>query len=170
MVSSDFFSSLMMLCYCVLHVLRHSVHWNCCTEEMRSLLGLLEVEGSLARIHRFNSWNLKEASHESFVFVSSTSGIWRKFRTQASFQHIQLLEFEGSLARIHRFNSWTLKEASHESFFFVSSTSGLKEVSHASFVSTYSTLGIWRKPRTNSSLQLLEFEGSPRKLRFRLFN
>ena len=73
MVPGDFFSSLMMLCYCVLHVLRHSVHWNCCTEEMRSLLDLLEVEGSLARklrFHLFNSWNLKEASHESFVFMN----------------------------------------------------------------------------------------------------
>ena len=81
MVSGDFFSSLMMLCYCVLHVLRYSVHWNCCTEEMRSLLDLLEVEGSLARnrrFHLFNSWNWKETSHESFVFVSSTSGILRR--------------------------------------------------------------------------------------------
>ena len=40
MVPGDFFSSLMMLCYCVLHVLRHFVHWNCCIEEMRSLLEL----------------------------------------------------------------------------------------------------------------------------------
>ena len=72
MVPGDFFSSLMMLCYCVLHVLRHFVHWNCCIEEMRSLLELLEFEGSLARKLRFqlfNSWNLKEASHESFVFM-----------------------------------------------------------------------------------------------------
>ena len=104
MVSGDFFSSLMMLCYCPLYVLRHSVHWNCCTEEMRSLLDLLEVEGSLARKLRFpslqlveiersfarklrfnifNSWNLKEASHESFVFISSTLGIRRKPCTKA---------------------------------------------------------------------------------------
>ena len=46
MVSGDFFSSLMLLCYCVLHVLRHFVHWNCCIEEMRSLLDLLEFEGA----------------------------------------------------------------------------------------------------------------------------
>ena len=77
-VSGDFFSSLMMLCYCVLHVLRYSVHWNCCTEEMRSLLDLLEVEGSLARnrrFHLFNSWNLKEASHESFVFMNHAANL-----------------------------------------------------------------------------------------------
>ena len=30
MVPGDFFSSLMMLCYCVLHVLRHFVHGDCC--------------------------------------------------------------------------------------------------------------------------------------------
>ena len=30
MVPGDFFSSLMLLCYCVLHVLRHFVYWNCC--------------------------------------------------------------------------------------------------------------------------------------------
>ena len=124
MVSGDFFSSLMMLCYCVLHALRHSVHWNCCTEEMRSLLDLLEVEGSLARklrFHLFNSWNLKEASHETFVFISSTSGIWRKPRTKPSFSSLQLVEFEGSLARnlrFHIFNSWNLKEALHESLRF----------------------------------------------------
>ena len=32
MVPGDFFSSLMMLCYCALHVLRHFVHWNCCID------------------------------------------------------------------------------------------------------------------------------------------
>ena len=77
MVPGDFFCSLMMLCYCVLH-LRHFVHWNCCIEEMRSLLDLLEFEGSLARklrFHLFISWNLKEASHDSFVFTYSTLGI-----------------------------------------------------------------------------------------------
>ena len=29
-VPGDFFLSLLMLCYCVLHVLRYFVHWNCC--------------------------------------------------------------------------------------------------------------------------------------------
>ena len=73
MVPGDFFSSLMLLCCCVLHVLRHFVHWNCCIEEMRSMLQLLELEGSLARkrrFHFFNAWNSKEASHESFVFTN----------------------------------------------------------------------------------------------------
>ena len=68
MVPGDFSSPLMMLCYYVLHLLR------CCfSEEMRSLLQLLEFEGSLARkrpFHSFNSWNSKDASHESVVFTS----------------------------------------------------------------------------------------------------
>ena len=78
MVPGDFFFSLMMLCHCVWHVLRHFVHWYCCIEEMRSVLDLLEFEGCLARklrFHLFNSWNLKDASHEGFVFISSTLGI-----------------------------------------------------------------------------------------------
>ena len=60
-------------------------------------------------VHFLNSWNLKEASHESFVFNSSTFGIRRKSRTKASFSHLQLLEFQGSLARKLRFqlfNFW----------------------------------------------------------------
>ena len=70
MVPGDFFSSLMMLCFCLSHVLRCFVHWNCCIEEMRSLLELLELERCLAR----------------------------KLRS-ISFSHLQLLEFEGRLAR-----------------------------------------------------------------------
>ena len=131
MVSGDLFSSLMMLCYCVSHVLGHFVHWNCCIEEMRSVFDLLEFEGRLARklrfhffnfwilkeashesfvfnrFHLFNSWNLKDASHESFVFISSTLGIRRTPRTKASFSSLQLVEFEGRLARKLRFQSFS---------------------------------------------------------------
>ena len=57
MVPGDFFSSLMMLCYCVLHVLRYFVHWNCCIEEMRPMLQLLVFEGSLARKLRFHGFH-----------------------------------------------------------------------------------------------------------------
>ena len=35
-------------------------------------------------VHCSRSWNLKEASHKSFVLISSTSGIWRMPRTKAS--------------------------------------------------------------------------------------
>ena len=78
MVPGDFFFSLMMLCYCVLHVFRHFLHWNCCVEDMCSHLQLLEFDGSITvklRFHIFNCSNLKDASHESCVFVSSTLGI-----------------------------------------------------------------------------------------------
>ena len=43
-----------------------------------SYLQLLEVEGRLAqklRFHIFSCWDLKEVSHKSFVFISSTVGI-----------------------------------------------------------------------------------------------
>ena len=35
-VPGDFFSSLLTLCYCVLHLLRHFVHWNRCIKAMCS--------------------------------------------------------------------------------------------------------------------------------------
>ena len=79
-------------------------------KRMRSCLELLECEGSLARqlrFHLFHSWNLQEASHDSFVSTASTRGISRKLRTTASLSLLQLVEFEGSLARKLRFHeSW----------------------------------------------------------------
>ena len=80
---------------------------------------LFEFEGTIARklrFHIFNFSNLKEPSHEnfvftsstfqiwrthrteSFVFTSSTFWIWRKHRTKASFSHLQLFKFEGRIA------------------------------------------------------------------------
>ena len=35
-VAGDLFSSLLMLCYCALHVLTHFVHWNWCIKAMCS--------------------------------------------------------------------------------------------------------------------------------------
>ena len=35
-VAGDFYSFLLTLCYCVLHVLRHFVQWNCCIKAMCS--------------------------------------------------------------------------------------------------------------------------------------
>ena len=78
MVQRDFLYSLMMLCYCVLHVLKHFLHWNCCVKDMWSHLQLLKFEGSLARKLRFrilNSWNLTEASHESRAVFADRSGM-----------------------------------------------------------------------------------------------
>ena len=103
------FASLMMLCYCVLHVFRHST--------------LCIGTAALKRCgHFLTSWKLKEASHEIVVFISSTLAIWKKPPTKASFSSLQLLEFERSLPRklrFHIFNFWNLKEASHESFVFM---------------------------------------------------
>ena len=85
-----------------------------------SHLQLLEFEGGLARkrpFHIFKSWNSKGVSHESFLFTSSTGGIWMRSRTKVSFSHLQLLEFEGGLTRkfpFRIFNWWNLKEVSHE--------------------------------------------------------
>ena len=48
------------------------MQWKCCVEDMCSHFQLLEFEGRLVRklrFHIFNFWNLKEASHESFVFT-----------------------------------------------------------------------------------------------------
>ena len=113
MVPGDFLYSLMMLCYYVLHVLRHFLHCHCCVEDMCSHLQLLELEGCIARKLHFHIvifCNWKEASHESVIFTSSTRGIARKPRTKASFSHLhelQLLEFDGSIARKLRFyTSW----------------------------------------------------------------
>ena len=63
----------MMLCYCVLHVFRHFLHWNCCVEGMWSHLQLFKFQSSLARKLRFHIFNLR---------------IWRKHRTKASFLYI----------------------------------------------------------------------------------
>ena len=56
-------------------------------------------KGSLARKLRFHVFNfhfLREVSHESFVFTSSTARICGKSRTKASFS---LSDFEGRLPR-----------------------------------------------------------------------
>ena len=34
MVQGVFFFSLMTLCYCGLHLLKHFLHWNCCVQRM----------------------------------------------------------------------------------------------------------------------------------------
>ena len=99
-----------------------------CTKASFSHLPLPDFEGSLARklhFHIFNFHFLKEVSHESFVFTSSTITFSGRSRTKASFSHLQLSHFGGSLARklrFHIFNFQILKEVSHESFVFTSLT------------------------------------------------
>ena len=95
---------------------------------MAQKLPVSEFKGGLAqklRFHIFSVQILREVSHESFVFTSSTFRLWRRSRTKASFSHLQLLDFEGGLARklrFHIFNFQFLREVSHESFLFTSST------------------------------------------------
>jgi hypothetical protein len=47
---------------------------------------------------------LREVSHKSFVFTSSTFNFSGKSRTKASFSHLQFSVFEGSLAKKLRFH------------------------------------------------------------------
>ena len=136
------------------------------TKASFSHLPLPLFEGSLApklRFHIFNFHFLREVSHKSFVFTSSTSTFWGKSRTKASFSHLQLALFEGSLAqklRFHIFHFHFLREVSHQSFVFASSTFRfLREVSHKSFVFTSSTFTFWGKSRTKASFSHLPLSG-----------
>ena len=92
-----------------------------------SHLPLSDFEGSLAvklRFHIFHCQILKEVSHESFVFTSSTFRFWGKSRTKALFSHLPLSDVEGSLARklcFDIFHFQMLREVSRESFVFTSS-------------------------------------------------
>ena len=63
-----------MLCYCVLHVLRHFVQWNCCIEEMRSMLQLLEFEGCLARKLRLQRCDLNVIGFERNIAFFRLNG------------------------------------------------------------------------------------------------
>ena len=79
---------------------------------------------------------LKEVSHESFVFTSSTFRFWLKSCTKASFSHRQLSVFI---------------EVSHEtSCFHIVNFQLLAEVSHESFVFTSSTFSFWLKSLTKA--------------------
>ena len=78
------------------------------TKASFSKLERLAFQGSLAQKLHFQSlniWNLKEISHESFIFKARTLGIWRTSRTKAFFSTLEHLEFEGSLARKLHFQS-----------------------------------------------------------------
>ena len=120
-------------------------------------------EGCLVRkprSHNLNFQFLRDVSHESFVFTSSTFSFWGMSRTKASFSQPQLSVFEGCLARKLRF---------HELNFQF-----LRDVSHESFLFTSSTFSFWGMPRTKASfsqpqLSVCEW-GLAQKLRFHNFN
>ena len=84
--------------------------------------------GSLARKPRFHTFHfqiLRDVSHESFVFTSSTFRSGGGSRTKASFSHLPLSLFEGGLARKPRFYIFHVhfwRGVSHKSFVFTPST------------------------------------------------
>ena len=112
---------------------------------------------------------LRDVSHESFVFTSSTFRFWRMSRTKASFSHRLLSLVERCLARklrFHIFHFQILKDVPHESFVFTSSTITCGEMSRTkSSFSTSSTFTFGRKSRTKASfshLPLPDFEANLR--------
>ena len=56
-VPGDFFSCLLMLCYCVLHVLHTFVHWNCCIQAMCSTVVCCNSFVCLRLSVRRSQWN-----------------------------------------------------------------------------------------------------------------
>ena len=81
------------------------------TKASFSQVQLSLFEAALARqlrFHKFNFHFLRQPSHESFVFTSSTFTFWGKSRTKASFPQVQLSLFEGSLARKLRFHIFNI--------------------------------------------------------------
>ena len=111
---------------------------------MAQKLPVSEFKGSLARKLRFHIFSvqiLRDVSHESFVFTSSTFRLWRRSSTKASCSHLPLSLFEGCLARKLRFHIFNFQI--------------LKEVSHESFVFTSSTFTFWERSRTKASFSHL---------------
>ena len=69
------------------------------TKALFSHLPLWDFEGSLARkpySHIFHFQLLRDVSHESFVFTSSTFRCWGMSRTKASVSHLPLSFLEGT--------------------------------------------------------------------------
>ena len=93
------------------------------------------------RAGSFSNRPRSETASSGVTFTSWTLKIWRRSRTKASLSYLQLLEFEGGLARKLRFRIFTC------CFYIFNYFNGwnLKEVSHESFVSAFSTVGNWRR-------------------------
>ena len=94
-----FFFSLMTLCYCVLHMLKHFLHWNCCVQRMCS---------RVVRRHSIVFCNSVSAHRSGmaalrFIFAAAACVI--------------LLRFAAKSRKCHIFNVWKLKEASHDTLF-----------------------------------------------------
>ena len=107
------------------------------------------------QFHNFDLQFLKNVSHKTFIFTSSTCSFGRMSRTKVSLSHLHLAVFEGCPSqkfRFHMFDLQFLKDVRHESFVCTTSTcSLLKDVSHESFFLASSSCSSWRTSRTNSS-------------------
>ena len=136
--------------------------------QQRDLTAKISVlERSLARklwFHIFISHFLREVSHESFIFTSSTLTFEGKSRRKASFSHLQLSDLEGSLARKLRFH-----DVSHEMRFWK-----LANARNAVLCNTKSaTVAVCscRFRRRFANFKLIVFEGClAQKLCFHSFN
>ena len=100
MVQGVFFFSLMTLCYCVLHMLKHFLHWNCCVQRMCS---------RVVRRHSIVLCNSVSADR---------SGMAASSFIVAAAACIILVPFAAESRKFHIFTFWELKEASHESCVF----------------------------------------------------
>jgi hypothetical protein len=101
--------------------------------EMRVRWKLSVFEARLARrlrLHIFNFYFLKDASHESFVFKTWTFSFWGMSRTKASFSHLQLSLFEGCLARKLRFHIFNFQFSREKLRFHHLNFQFLRDVSH----------------------------------------
>ena len=137
------------------------------------------IFGQAIHFQNLNFQNLKDVSHESFVFTFSTVTFLGTSRTKASFSDLPLSLFEGGLApklRFHIFSFQFLREVSHESFVFTSSAfrlwgrsrtkaefhifsfQTLREVSHESFVFTSSAFRLWGRSRTKAEFHIFSFQ------------
>ena len=118
------------------------------------------IFGQAIHFQNLNFQNLKDVSHESFVFTFSSVTFLGTSRTKASFSDLPLSLFEGGLApklRFHIFHFHFLRDVSHESFVFTSSA--------------FSFWGKSCRTASFSHLQLSDFEGGlARKLCFHIFS
>ena len=92
--------SLMMLCYCVLHVFRHFLHWNCCVQRMCCAAVCCHL------IVFCNSVSADRSGMAALRFIVAASACEILLRVVAKSR------------KCHIFKFWKLKEASHESFVF----------------------------------------------------
>ena len=76
-VPGGFFSSLLLLCYCVWHVPRHLVHWNWCVKAMCSTVPCCNSNGYTIQSVQFAvEWLRQGCSNRICSSVTSTLDSW----------------------------------------------------------------------------------------------